>query len=454
MSSPNRSLRRPPTVPGLPILGVAPGLRRDNVLALLGEAHRTLGDVFRLRIGFKDNYVVAHPDHAAYVLQENARNYTKSRSYQRLRLMLGHGLVTSEGERWRRQRSVTQPFFNRQRITSLTGAMAGIVDARLDRWDEALRRGDDVDVKSECKVLSLLLVARGVLGRDVSGDAGTLVRATEALSSHVERERLAFLRLPASVPTPRNLMARYYRHCVDQVVREVLSADRHGEAGGLVATLLEARDQGGGRGFDDAQVHDQIVTIMVAGYETTAAALGWTLFLVARHRDVADRLRAEVDAVVGRRLPTAEDLPRLDYTEMVVQESLRLYPPVWVIGRRSVQADALGGYEIPAGASVGIYPFLMHRHPELWTRPAAFDPERFAPAAVAARPRLAHLPFGGGSRQCIGNHLSMLELTLCLAMMTQRFCIHVPPDYQPKLEPGLTLSPPEGMPLRLSARRD
>lgn len=452
MQTTHPSQVRPPTIPGSPILGSALALRRQGLLPILRSAHRSLGDVFCLRIGLKENYVVAHPEYAAHILQQNARNYTKSHSYRRLRFMLGNGLLITEGELWKKQRSLAQPFFNRQWISSLSGQMGQLVDARLRRWEAALRRGEEIDVKYECKALSMDLISHSIFGANMAEDGPSLGRATDALSSYVESQRWVLFRLPTAVPTRRNLMARYHRYCVDRVALRFIAGERQRASDGLISMLLHAKNAEGAPAFDEAQVRDQIVTILVAGYETTAAALCWTLYLLAKHPDAAERLRAEVDALLGQSLPTEEALNQLSYLPMVLNESMRLYPPAWVLGRRSIQADSLGPYAIPPNAAIGIYPYLIHRHPQFWNRPDDFDPENFTASASAARPRFAFFPFGGGARLCIGTHLALLELKLCLAMFTQRFRVSVPSDYVPDPQPAITFVPPDGMPIRLHRR--
>lgn len=448
------SLPLPPVVPGaLPVVGNALQVRRQGVLPLLAASRSQLGDVFRLSIGVRNVFVVASPEGAAHILQQNARNYGKSRTYQRMRLMLGNGLLSTEGEPWRRQRSVAQPFFHRQRISSLSEAMTKIADTSLGRWDAVVRRGEQVDVKEEFKRITLELLSHSVFGLDPSEAGLTLGNSTEVLSDFVERQRLRFLPLPFDVPTPRSMRARYHRWRVDQVADRVIRTEREGGDGtGLVAMLLGARDEQGARAFTHEEVRDQVITIMVAGHETTAAALGWTLFLLARHPDVAARVRAEVDAVVGQRLPSPEELQRLSYLGQVMNESMRIYPPAWIIGRRALQADTLGGYTIPAGSSVGVYPFLIHRHPDHWRRPDVFDPENFAPGADAMRPRFAFFPFGGGARLCIGDRLALLMMRTVLTLLVQRFDVSVPADYEPRIQPFITLGPPAHMPLRLQPR--
>lgn len=443
----------PPRVPGLPILGSALALRRQGLLPLLRASQRAHGDIFRLRIGTKDNYVVANPEAAAHILQQNAKNYTKSRSYQRLVIMLGKGMFTTEGELWRRQRGTVQPFFQRQVINDLASTMSRLIDIRMSRWQASLARGQDIDVKFECRALNLDLISASIFGMDLTDeDSRTLGRATNALSDFVERNRWKLLPVPSEVPTPRNIIARYNRWCVDRVADRVSSSERSPGSRGLIAMLVAARDEQGELAFNEAEVRDQITTLLVAGYETTAAALSWTMYHLAKHPEVTARIRTEVDRIVGQRVPVLDDLNKLPYLAMVLNESMRLYPPAWVLGRRSIEADAFEGYSIPADAPIGIYPYMIHRHPDYWSRPDEFNPENFTPAAVAARPKLAFLPFGAGKRICIGNHLAMLELQLCLAMFVQRFEISVPAEYEAQPHPYITLMPPEGMPLRLRKR--
>lgn len=443
----------PPLVPGgLPLLGSALALRKHGLMPLLRASQKELGDVFRLRVGMKDNYVVASPEAAAHILQQNAKNYTKSRSYQRLAFMLGKGLFTTEGELWRRQRSTAQPFFQRQVINDLAGTMSKVAEARMMAWQQALRRGQEIDVKYECKALNLQLISAGIFGVHLAEDGVALGRATNALSEYVERRRWMLLPIPSEVPTPRNVIARYNRWCVDRVADRYTESERERGGGGLISMLIEARDAQGERFFDEDQVRDQIVTLLVAGYETTAAALAWTMYQMARHPEVAARVREEVDSVLGQRLPLPEDLAKLSYLGMVLNESMRIHPPAWVLGRRSIEADTFGGFSIPPDAPIGIYPFMIHRHPDFWSRPDEFNPENFTPAAVAARPKLAFMPFGAGTRICIGDHLATLELRMCLAMFVQRFDISVPSNYEAKPNPFITLMPPDRMPLRVRPR--
>ena len=434
------------------MLGSVLELRKQGLLPFLRKSQRKLGDVFRMRVGTRENYVVAHPEGAAHVLQQNARNYTKSRSYQRLVLMLGRGLVTTEGEVWRRQRTIAQPFFQRPVIKELAGTMTKLIDARMGRWQAALRAERAIDVKFECKALNFDLIAGSLFGVDPSEDGVSLGRATDALSDFVESQRWQLFPLPSEVPTPRRLMARYNRWCVDRVANRYAATERGRDNEGLISMLIDARNEQGEVAFTAEQVRDQIVTLLITGYETTAAGLVWTMYLLAKHPDVAARIRADVDRVIGRRVPVADDIKKISYLSMVVSESMRLYPPVWVIGRRSIAPDTIGGYSVPADAPVGVYPSLIHRHPEFWPRPDEFDPENFTPAAIEARPKLAYLPFGGGARSCIGNHLAMLELQLCIAMFVQRFDVSVPDGYEPHVQPFVTLTPPDGIPLRLRER--
>lgn len=444
--------KQPPRRKGLPILGDLLELRRLGTIPMLHQACMELGDFFVVRNGVKDVYVVANPEYAEYVLQQNAKNYVKSTSYRRMRIVMGNGLLTSEGDLWRHHRKLIQPLFNRQWISSFADEMVTIIESQLQTWEAALGRRQSVDVLADLDTLTLQLVSHTVLGTDTGERSMSLGRAADALLQYVEKRRWAVLSLPRSLPTPGNLVASYHRRKIDRIAYEIIERQRNSTETNLVSKLLTARDPETGERMSDLEVRDHIATMLVAGHDTTAAALGWTLFLLASHEEVAKGLRAELDDVLGSRVPTAEDLGRMDYLNKVVQESMRLFPPAWVIGRRSVQADTLGEYEIPANAAMSVCPYLLHRNPKHFRNPDEFDPEHFAPAAVATRPRFAFIPFGAGARVCIGNHLAMVEMKLCLAMLLRRFTVSVTQAYEPKLVPAITLGPRAGMPLRLSLR--
>jgi cytochrome P450 len=252
--------------------------------------------------------------------------------------------------------------------------------------------------------------------------------------------------VPPLMPRPRRAL-----RTLDEVVFGILRDRRRGasEGGDLLSTLVELRDEETGEGMSDRQLRDEVMTLLLAGHETTANALAWTWHLLGRHPAAAERLRAELAAVLGRRMPTVADLPQLPWTRMVLEEAMRLYPPAWLISRAAMEDDVIGGYHVPRGATVILSPWVTHRHPDLWDDPERFDPERFAPARVAARPRFAYFPFGGGPRLCIGSGFAMTEAQLVLASVASRYRLEPVPGHEPRLEPLVTLRPRDGLPMRV-----
>ena len=248
---------------------------------------------------------------------------------------------------------------------------------------------------------------------------------------------------PDSIPTPRNLRFRRAMRTLDAAVYAMIAGRRQAGSGGedLFAMLLQARDEATGEQMDDRQVRDEVITLLIAGHETVASALTWTWYLLALHPDVRGRMVAELQAVPGDRAITVNDLPRLELTARIFNEALRLYPPAWLITRKAIEADAVMGYAIPAGALVILSPYTLHRHPAFWPDPEIFDPERFSPEAEAQRPRYAYIPFGGGPRQCIGNNFALIEGQLILATVARRFSLELPPGNPVVVEPLVTLRP-------------
>ncbi len=257
---------------------------------------------------------------------------------------------------------------------------------------------------------------------------------------------------PLWIPTPRNLAFKRARAELDRVVYDIIASRRrrHAPKGDLLDMLLAAREQGSGEGMTDRQLRDEVMTLLLAGHETTATTLTWTWYLLSKHPGAARKLRAELDVVLGGRLPGVGDLPALEYTQRVVRESMRLYPPVWVISRTAIEEDEIGGYTIPAGSILLLSQYAMHRHPDFWENPEGFDPDRFSPERSEGRHRYAYFPFGGGPRLCIGANLAMLETELILAILAQRYRLELLPGHPVEPEPLITLRPRYGMKMMLS----
>lgn len=444
---------------GLPLVGSFLTAQRDP-LALFVDAMRTHGPVVRFRFGPYDYVALADADGVRRFLVDNVRNYPKSPTYEGLRLVVGDGILTSEGEPWRRNRRLIAPSFHRERIAGFVGAMWRDTEALVDEWlggAGALGREPGLapavrDVHADMMALTLRIVGRTLFGVDLAREARGVAEALEYVIPFANDYGTNLLRLPTWVPSPGNLRFRAEMRELDALVAGII-AERRGRPGDDVITmLLEARDEETGARMDDAQVRDEVMTLLLAGHETTANALAWTLSLLATHRDVQAAVGAEARAVLGARgdaAPTMDDAQRLTLTRRVVDEGMRLYPPAWAFERVALADDVIGGFHIPAGTLVGVVTYMLHRNPAYWHDPERFDPDRFAPERSAGRHKHAYLPFGAGPRVCIGNTFAQLEATLVLAAIARRAWVEHASHRLPPPEPSITLRPSGPLRLRI-----
>lgn len=420
-----------PGPPGDPWLGHVRGFRRD-VLALLLDGARDHGDVVRFRLGPLVAHLVNHPDHVAHVLQSPGPGYDKqTRSTAAITAICDESLLTSNGEAWETRRRLIQPAFHRQRLARLTDTMTACITTRLARWQP----GAPIDVASEMMHLTFTIVGRTILGADVERDSGRVEDGVAFLLARVFAAWGRILPWPAWLPSPGRRRFAAALADVDSVVARIIAEHRATPGrDDLLTLLMEARDDSGTT-FTDRELRNETLTMLLAGHETTASALAWTFALLAAHPEHATRVRTEVDTVLAGRVPTLEDLPRLMATTQVIQEAMRLYPPIWALERRAVRDDVIGGFVIPAGSSVIISPYVLHRHPQFWRAPERFDPSRFDGVKAPA----AYLPFGAGPRYCIGSEFALLEARLIVAMVMQRFRLELMPGQVVAPLPSLTL---------------
>ncbi len=417
-------------------------------LRLISEAVREHGDVVRFRFAPGDwgpfnFYLVSRPEHVEHVLHDNYKNYWKGKLGARLRIIAGDGLLVSEGEHWRRQRRRAQPVFHRQRIEGFVPVMTASIAEMLERWQPMAARGDPIDMAAEMPPLTTSIMWRAMIGRDTRAESDRLGRSWSVVSDFVRDRLLEYLPTPTWLPTRKNRAFRGAIAFMDALIYRTIAERRHASHPGddLLGMLLGATDPETGESMSDRQLRDELLAVLGAGQETTAVLLSWTWWLLAIHPEVEARLRHEVAGVLDGRVPTAADVPALAYVRMVLQEALRLYPPAWGIARQAIADDEIGGYRISAGAMVAVSPWVTQRHAAFWDAPDTFDPERFAPAAIAGRPRFAFFPFGGGPRVCIGREFALLEATLAVAMVCQRYRFRlvpgrpVEPDVQVMLRP-------------------
>lgn len=450
---------RPPApriAPGPEVRGFAghlPDFRASKV-EFLTDIGRRFGEVVRLRFGPKVIHMVRHPDHVKAVLQDCYLNFEKaSRGFTKLKMLLGSGLVTADGGFWQRQRRIAQPAFHHQRIAAFASTFSEAAGEALPVWAEAARRGDPLDVYQEMSRITLNSVVRTLLGADLpSGGFAAVNRGLEVALDYVNHNIYRLFDVPSFVPSRRRRRFEEAVRGMDAVVYGLIERGRRDEAlserPDLLSMLIAARDEESGEGMTDEQLRDQVMTILLAGHETTALALTWTWYLLSLHPQVRQTLRQEVEEVLGDRPPTVHDVPRLTRTTQVILEALRLYPPLWAFSRKVVEGFELGGYDIPSGSTLFLSPYVTHRHPEFWPNPEGFVPERFdAEADPRKRHKFCYLPFGAGPRNCIGSTFATLEMQMVIPTLLQRFEVDLLPGHQVHLQPLLTLRPRGGMPM-------
>lgn len=437
----------PPGPRGHFYVGHLPDYRRDP-LGFFARCARDYGDVVALRFFHVPYYLVSHPSLIEEVLVTHHRDFIKSMDYRMwLRAVLGDGLLTSEGDVWRRQRRLSQPAFHQDRMAAYARVIAALAERMLGRWTG----GETRDIHAEIMRLTLQIVTKVLFGADVDREARDVDHALDVVMRHAAE--WSALPIPLFVPTPGNLRWKRAIRRLDEIVYGIIRGRRESgvDTGDLLSLLLGARDEDGNR-MTNRQIRDEVMTVVLAGHETTALALSWTLYLLAQHPAVEAKLWAEIDAVVGDRPPAMADLPGLQYTEQVLKEAMRLYPPVWGIGREARQDGSIAGFRLRRKTQVFISQYVVHRDPRWYDTPARFWPERWATGLEQRLPRFAYFPFGGGPRHCIGHAFAMTEAMLLLAAVARRFRARPVPDRPPVAYPTITLRPKDGLWMTLARR--
>lgn len=437
--------RRLPVTAGWPLVGALPALLRQPI-AFLHTARRQYGDLYALRLGPFQPIILNHPDHVQHVLRDNARNYRKGgKVWDIIRDLLGNGLAVSEGDYWLRQRRMLQPHFHRQRLAALTTLMTEAIDEGLAGW--AAHNTDRFDLEKALAAITLKVITKTMFGSGLSQAEIDQVAGAMPIIGRYVISGVVTRSLPRWLPMRSGERFREACQAVDTVLYDVIARGRQALAEGryednLLAMLLNVVDDESGERMTDQQVHDEAITIFMAGYDTTAMGLAWTLHLLLQHPESLARLQAEIDQVLAGRTPTFADLPHLPYARMVFQEALRLYPPVAWLPRTAIADDLIDGYPIPAGATVIVPIFVIQQHPAFWPDAAEFRPERFAAAGATGTPSAQHpfawLPFGAGPRLCIGRDFALMEGQLMLAMALQRF--RLTPIADRPVTPRLTMA--------------
>ncbi|GIW12519.1 MAG: cytochrome P450 [Dehalococcoidia bacterium] len=431
---------RPPRV-GLRLLQA-----RRNPAQAIEQIVRQYGEVVELRLLGQRLFLLHDPLLIERVLVTDHALFTKGRALQVAKRVLGEGLLTSEGELHRRQRRLIQPAFHRQRLERAADAMV----ARTARWAARWEDGTILELEAELRRLTIAIVGETLFGAEVEETADQVSAALTQLMATFDLVTLPFADLLDHLPVGPARTWRAARAQLDAIITRLLrSRPQPGERDDLLDLLLSAVASGA---MSEPQARDEALTIFLAGHETTANALAWTWYLLAQHPEVEAALQEELDTVLGGRLPTAADVPRLVFTRQVLAEAMRLYPPAWAIGRRATVDYPLGEVTAPAGSIILMSQWVLHRDPRYWPDPLRFDPSRFAPGAPADRPRFSYFPFGGGPRLCLGEGFAWLEATLVLATIAQRWQLRLVPGHPVEVLPVVTLRPRYGVRMVLQAR--
>ncbi len=417
--------------------------RRDP-LGQLQKIAREFGDIVYLRLGRENVFLINHPDLIREVLVTHHQNFTKGRGLERIKKFLGEGLLTSEGETHLRQRRLMQPAFHHRRIAAFGEIMTAHASRTRDGWQD----GATIDLAGEMMRLTLGIVGQTLFGANVAADAAAVESALATMMKSFPLMMLPFADFIEKLPLPAVRRMKAAHADLDAIIYRLIDQRRSSgqDHGDLLSMLIAAQDEeDGGAGMTDQQVRDESMTIFLAGHETTANALNWTWYVLAGHPAVEARLHAELDEVLQGRLPSMADLPALRFTENVVRESMRLYPPAWMVGRRAVADFPMAGYTVPARSIVLMSQYVMHRDARYFPEPDQFAPDRWTPEFKAALPKYAYFPFGGGPRQCIGEGFAWMEAVLLLATLAQHWKLRLVPGHPVVPQPMVTLRPKHGL---------
>ena len=439
----------PPTPPATFLLGHLPGLK--DVLGYYTRCRREYGEIVKFSMAGWPTYLISDPHAIETILVTNHRNFVKHRFFWRhVTAIFGDGLLTSTGNKWVQQRKLIQPAFHRDRINGYAAVMVEHTGRMLDGW----RDGETRDIHSEMMHVTMEIVVSTLFGGDVSARDAQAVH--DAFNIAIEEIAVRFrrpIRIADWIPIPGNVRFNRSVRELDRLIYGFIAARRASSQRGndLLSMLVDAKDESG-EGMSDQQLRDEMVTMFLAGHETTALALSWTLYLLSQNREAEARLHEELDRVLGGRMPAAEDVPRLEYTSHVVLESMRIYPPAYGFGREALEDCDVGGYRIEKGATVHMFPWILHRDERWFPDPETFDPDRWANDFAKTLPAFAYMPFGGGPRRCIGNSFAMMEAVLLLASIGQRYRLELVPGHKVVPFPSITLRPQYGMRMTLHAR--
>jgi cytochrome P450 len=407
--------------------------------------------IARLKAGTLSFVNITVPDYIEHVLS-NRDIYIKINEGGNLRFLLGNGLLTSEGEFWMKQRKLIQPVFHKQRLQGFVQKIADCTAEMMKGWDAG--NGGELNMHAEMNKLTLDIVGKTLFSTNVSGEFGKVSSALTMVLEGIRQRRGRFFKWPYWVPLPEHRRMQRHKEILDGTIMDIINKRRNdnGVYDDLLTMLIEVQDADTAERMTDVQIRDEALTIFIAGHETTANAMAFIFYLLAKHPEVKKRVDEEIASVIGNAALSYENLNRLEYTTMVIKEAMRLYPPAWVIVREATRDDIIDGYLVKKGDKVIISSYAVQHSSEYWPEPEKFDPKRFAHDKLKSIPRYAYFPFGGGARLCIGNNFAMMEMQIILAMVSSNYNFALPADFKLELKPLITLRPKDGVPMRLERK--
>ncbi|MEB3215909.1 MAG: cytochrome P450 [Nostocales cyanobacterium 94392] len=442
--------KAPPTRPGYLIFN--PKEIKEDPVNFYNRMWKEYGDLVRLPIMPNYSfYLLAHPKYAEQVLFTQQERYIKPDIVNKpFNFMMGESILTSEGDFWLKHRRLMQPAFHMKQLANLAEVIVSCTESFLQEWENK-PEGEVIDIAEETLRLTLKIAGQTLFSKDISDEDSVLGQAFRTGYEFINYKMNNLWTEPLWIPTPRNQRFLKAKQTLDNLILDIINFRRQNttDRNDLLSMLMAARDEQTGEGMSDKQLQNEAITLLVAGHETVASALAWTWYLLAKHPDIAANLQAELARVLNGGYPSLEKLPQLEYTRRVFDETLRLYPPAWAIPRTNKEDDEINGYFIPQGSLVNVAAFMIHRHPEFWENPEQFNPDNFLPEKVNQRPKFAYFPFGGGKRVCIGQNFALMEATIIIALISQRFKLELLPNQQIEIDPTFTLRPKNGIKVKV-----
>src|ERR1700752_1005621 len=417
----------------------------SDMLGLFTKTSREFGGIAQFKLLNSTYFLITNPDYVKYILQDNYKNFIRGRSVETGRVLLGNGLPLTDGDFWLRERRLLQPAFHRERLAALTSTASKVIESFVQKWEQKAQSDQPLDLDEEMMRLTLTVIIKSMVSADIDDKIQSLSHAFNVASKFMLWRSQQMWAPPLSIPIPRNVEYNRAFKVLNDTIYPLIADARKSPKDDLLGMLLAMRDEETGEGMTDQQARDEVVTIFFAGHETTAASMAWAFYLLSEHPEVEERVRSEIKSVLNGRAPTFADLPKLVYTQQVIQEVLRLYPAAYLFAREAVKDDVIDRYPIPPKTLIFITPFITHRDPAYWPDPERFDPDRFAPEQISSRPRHVYYPFGEGPHVSIGNNFALMEMQLILAIALQRFHLKLVPNHPIALKPEATLRPKHGM---------